>query len=70
MEKFDTQRRTSYDALETSQPIIEAIKEAMVADSASGCQLMRVQLQSLSTIPETKFYTGFAGWSLGFYLDS
>lgn len=66
MEKYDTQRRSAFDALATSQPAIEAVKAAMLADMAAGCPVMRFDPRSLSTLPETKFYSGFAGWSLGF----
>lgn len=66
MGRFDPQRRTSWDVLEQTQPVMERLKELMLADVAAGCCVMRLDVRSLSTMPETKFYAGFAGWSLGF----
>ena len=66
MEKYDPQRRTSFDVLESTQPAIEAVKGALLADAAMGCPLMRIDAASLSTLPETQFFAGYAGWSLGF----
>lgn len=66
MARYDPQRRDCWDVLEQTQPVIERVKALLVADSAAGCRFMRVDVRSLSTMPETKFYAGFAGWSLGF----
>lgn len=66
MEKYDPQRRKSFDVLETSQKAIEAVKSIMLADLATGCPVMKFDVSSLNTLPETEFYAGFAGWSIGF----
>lgn len=70
MEKYDPQRRRPFEVLESSQSCIEAVKSAMVDDMASGCRKLRFDLRTLNTMPETKFYAGFAGWSLGFDIIS
>lgn len=70
MEKYDPQRCRPFEVLESSQAHIEAIKSAMVGDMATGCHRLRFDLRSLNTMPETKFYAGFAGWSLGFNIIS
>lgn len=66
MEKYDPQRRTAFDVLETSQRAIEDIKGQMLADMATGCPVMRFDVSTLNTMPETEFFAGFAGWSIGF----
>lgn len=66
MKKYDPQRESAFDVLEQTQPVIEAIKQAMIDDLAAGCPVMRFEVSTLNTIPETEFYRSFAGWSLGF----
>lgn len=66
MEKYDPQRRTTFDTLESSQKAIEEIKALMLDDLAAGCPVMRFDISTLNTLPETEFFAGFAGWSIGF----
>lgn len=66
MEKYDPQRKTSFAALESSQKAIEEIKALMLDDLAAGCPVMRFDVSTLNTLPETEFFAGFAGWSIGF----
>lgn len=66
MEKYDPQRKTAFAALESSQPAIERIKGAMLYDLSVGCPVMRFDVSTLNTLPETEFFAGFAGWSIGF----
>lgn len=66
MEKYDPQRKTSFAALESSQKAIEEVKTLMLDDLAAGCPVMRFDLSTLNTLPETEFFAGFAGWSIGF----
>lgn len=66
MEKYDPQRRDSFSVLESTQEVIEGVKGAMLADMAMGCPVMRMEVSSFSTLAETQFFAGFAGWSLGF----
>lgn len=66
MEKYDPQRKTSFAALESSQKAIEDVKAMMLDDLAAGCPVMRFDVSSLNTLPETEFFAGFAGWSIGF----
>lgn len=66
MEKYDPQRKTAFAALESSQKAIEEIKTLMLDDLASGCPVMRFDVSTLNTLPETEFFAGFAGWSIGF----
>ena len=57
--------------LEQVQPIIEQLKQTIIDDMAEGCQLLAgLDVTTLSTIPETGFYGDFAGWSLGFTLNT
>lgn len=66
MEKYDPQRKTSFAALESSQKAIEDVKALMLDDLAAGCPVMRFDVSTLNTLPETEFFAGFAGWSIGF----
>ena len=70
MEKYDTLRRAAFDVLESSKPAIERVKALMLADMAGGCPLMRFDPATMNTLPETGFFAGFAGWSLGFKVYS
>lgn len=66
MEKYDPQRRDTWSVLESSQSAVEQLKSCMLDDLASGCSIMRFDVSTLNTIPETQFFAGFAGWSVGF----
>ena len=66
MEKYDPQRKTAFATLESSQKAIEELKRVMIDDMAAGCPLMRFDLRTLNTLPETEFFANFAGWSIGF----
>ena len=66
MEKYDPQRKTSFAVLESSQKAIEEVKTLMLDDLAAGCPVMRFDVSTLNTLPETEFFAGFAGWSIGF----
>lgn len=70
MEKYDPQRRGAFDVLESSQKAIEEIKGVMLGDMSAGCQVMRFDVSTLNTLPETEFFAGFAGWSIGFTINS
>lgn len=66
MEKYDPQRRETWSVLETSQTVVEELKSKMLDDLAAGCPLMRFDVSTLNTLPETQFFAGFVGWSVGF----
>ena len=71
MVKYDRQRQRATDVLEQVQPIIEQLKQTIIDDMAEGCQVLAgLDVTTLSTIPETGFYGDFAGWSLGFTLNT
>lgn len=66
MEKYDPQRKNAFEALESSQQAIEDLKAMMLDDLAAGCPVMRFDVSTLNTLPETEFFANFAGWSIGF----
>lgn len=70
MQRYDPQRSDTFDVLERTQPIIERVKALMLDDQAAGCPVMRFDVSSLNTLPETEFYRNFAGWSIGFTAKS
>ena len=71
MDKTDPQRKGTYQVLKELQPVMEKMKAQMIDDKAAGCHLLsRLDLSSLSTIPEAGFYSVFAGWSLGFEFET
>ncbi len=70
MEKYDPMRRSAFEVLESSQRAIEEIKQMMIEDMAAGCPVMRFDVSTLNTLPETEFFAGFAGWSIGFRINT
>lgn len=67
MEKFSTMRDGSFDILCRTQPIIERIRELILADCRGGCSSMMLgKMSKVTILPETKFFAGYAGWSIGF----
>ncbi len=70
MAKYDPQRKTAFELLEETQPLIEKVKAVMLADQAAGCPVMHVDTSSIDTMPETELYGNFAGWSIGFNVKS
>lgn len=70
MVKYDPQRSDAISALELTQPVVDSIKNMMIADMSMGCGLIRLDVGSFTTLPETRFFAGYAGWSLGFKIKS
>lgn len=67
MDKYDPQRKGAYQIIEEIQPVMEQIKRILIKDSATDCPVIsKIDLTSLSTLPESGFYRTFAGWSLAF----
>lgn len=67
MDRYDAQRGGAVRALIDTQPVMEAVKRVLLDDVAAGCPvLVRLNVGSMSTLPETGFYRSFGGWSLGF----
>ena len=67
MDKYDPQRKGAYQTIEEVQPVMEQIKRILIEDSATDCPVIsKIDLTSLSTLPESGFYRTFAGWSLAF----
>lgn len=67
MDKYDPQRKGAYQTIEEVQPVMEQIKRILINDSATDCPVIsKIDLTSLSTLPESGFYRTFAGWSLAF----
>lgn len=70
MQKYNPRKSTSAEALEASQPIAEAVKAAILADSSRPCHFLTADISTISTLPETEFFGNWAGWSIGFTVDS
>lgn len=66
MKKYDPQRQTSFDVLEETQPVAEAVKSLLLDDQRAPCFGFKVELQSIETAPETELFGMFAGWSVAF----
>lgn len=67
MDKYDPQRKGAYQTIEEVQPVMEQIKRILIEDSTTDCPVIgKIDLTSLSTLPESGFYRTFAGWSLAF----
>ncbi len=70
MVKYDPQRRSSFDVLEQTQPIIDEVKCMLLNDQRARCPVMRIDAGSIDTAPETELYGRFAGWSIAFNVTS
>ena len=70
MTKYDPQRRSSFDVLEQTQPVIDRVKSVLLNDQRAGCPVMRIDAGSIDTAPETELYGRFAGWSIAFNVTS
>ena len=70
MLKYDPQRRSSFDVLEQTQPVIDEVKSVLLNDQRAGCPVMRIDPGSIDTAPETELYGRFAGWSIAFNVTS
>ena len=70
MVKYDPQRRSSFDVLEQTQPIIDEVKCMLLNDQRARCPVMRIDAGSIDTAPETELYGRFAGWSIAFNVKS
>ena len=66
MQKYDPARTDSLTVLEITQPIIEKVKDFIMAIGRVSCAPWILEDMQLSTMPETKFFANFAGWSVGF----
>lgn len=66
MEKYDPARRETMNVLENTQLAIERVKELILDSQTSGCSPLKLDSYDLNTLPETKFFAGFAGWSVAF----
>lgn len=70
MEKYDPARRETMVVLENTQLAIERVKELILDSQTSGCSPLTLDSFDLNTLPETKFFAGFAGWSVAFHARS
>ena len=70
MEKYDPARKETMEVLEDTQLAIERVKELILDSQTSGCSPLKLDTFDLNTLPETKFFAGFAGWSIAFYAQS
>lgn len=70
MEKYDPQRKKSFDILEETQPIAELVKSMLLDDLSAPCAPFRIEVDSIETAPETELYGMFAGWSIAFNAKS
>lgn len=69
LDRTDPQRRTAMQTLEQLQPAMEHLKAQLRSDAAVPCHWLH-GLHSLTTVPETGFYTDYAGWSLSFKVET
>lgn len=69
MERYNPARRTAFEVLESVQPAAQRVVAALIEQTRS-CPRLDVDLRSVNLAPETQFYAGFAGWSVGFKINS
>lgn len=66
MTRYDPLKSSSLDALVETQPAIEELKRLVMGEYSGRCGIINLDPTTFSTMPETRFYRNFAGWSLGF----
>lgn len=66
MEKYDPGRRQGIDVLESTQGAIERVKELILESHRRCIGPIRLGSLEISTMAETRFFAGFAGWSISF----
>ena len=70
MTRYDPQKSSSLSALIRTQPATEELKRLLLAEYSGRCGMVNLDPASVSTMPETRFYRNFAGWSVGFTADT
>ena len=70
MTRYDPQKSSSLAALEQTQAAIEELKRLLMGEYSGRCGMINLDPATFSTMPETRFYRNFAGWSLGFTCDT
>lgn len=66
LSKEDSGKKRTFELQKELQPVMEAIKDVMIADIA-GCGFMReLDISSMHTDPERKLLSVASGWSLSF----
>ncbi len=70
MKRYDPQTSSSLEALIDTQPAIEELKRLLMGEYSGRCGIINLDPTTFSTMPETRFYRNFAGWSLGFTCDT
>lgn len=66
LQKFDPQRREAVDVLEMTHPVVQRVKELLLEAFGLPCAPLAIDVASVNTLPETSFFSGWAGWSVGF----
>lgn len=66
MEKYDPSREDCIDVLGRTQQAIERVKALLLDSQRCGCSPVRLADMQIDTVAETKFFAGFAGWSIAF----
>ena len=66
MEKYDPSRKECIDVLESTQEIMEKLLNEILSSQWYGCRTLGLADLKISILPETKFFAGFAGWSMAF----
>lgn len=61
---------SSLQALEQTQEAVETLKAMLLSEFCCRCGAVNVNAESISTMPETRFYRNFAGWSVGFTTET
>ena len=70
MARYTPRVQTSFEVLEQVQPVVEAVKARLLADSALPCHFLQVDPTKISTIPEAELFGNWAGWSIAFTVKS
>ena len=70
LDKLDPQRKSTFEIQSELQPVFEAIKTKIRSEYGNCGILGRLDLSSMTSVPESGLFTVLSGWSLGFKFES
>lgn len=70
LDKLDKQRERTLDVQKRLQPAFEKLKNAMREEYGRCGIFGRIDLSSMTSVPESGLFSVMSGWSLGFKFSS
>lgn len=70
LDKLDIQRKSTFEIQSELQPVFEAIKTKIRSEYGNCGILGKIDLSSMTSVPESGLFAVMSGWSLGFRFES